>query len=277
MEKIAAYIIRLFRAANENDLFALAAELSYKLLLSLFPFLIFLMSLVGFASLDVADVVTRLSYVLPDGVMSVIRAFVAEVVVRRSTGVLSISLLMTAFSASSGFNAVIRGVNKAYRVTETRHFIRVRLTSMLLVLMFALAILVSILLLVFGDDIYALVELCYGTNGALRFVFGMAGYLVVMLVLLFTIICIYKFTGARRVTVYDVFPGAFTTLLVWVFASKAFNVYVNRFARFSNVYGSVASVVIVMLWLNIISMALLLGCEVNALCAADRQGAEKGG
>ena len=265
MKKIAAFLVRLVRAANENDLFALAAELSYKLIFALFPFLIFLLSLVGFFHMTTAEVVERLSYVLPDTVMDVFRAFVSEVVTVRSGGVLSVSLLVTMFSASSGFNAVIRGINKAYRVKETRHFVQVRLIGMLMVLVFAVAILASILLLIFGDGIYLFLVQFFAAKGVLRAVFGTAGYLLMMVMLLLAILLIYKFSGAKRVTVYDVFPGAFTTLLVWVVASKAFNVYVNQFSSFSNVYGSIGSVFVLMLWLNIISVALLLGGEVNAL------------
>jgi len=265
MKKWGRFAVRLIRAANENDLFALAAELSYKLIFALFPFLIFLMSLISFLRIDSREVLLRLSFALPDRIMDVVRVFMDEVVSVRSTGMLSASLLISVFSASSGFNAVIRGINKAYRVKETRHFITVRLLGMLLVLVFASAIAISILLLIFGDSIYLFWTKHFGTNGLLQFVFGMAGYLLTMLMLLFTIIAIYKFSGARKVTVYDVFPGAFTTLLVWVVSSKAFNIYVNRFAQFSHVYGSIASVFIIMLWLNLISAALLLGGEVNAL------------
>jgi len=267
MKKIAAFLVRLVRAANENDLFALAAELSYKLIFALFPFLIFLMSLVSFFRVDAGEVVERMALVLPDRIMDVLRAFMVEVVAVRSGGVLSVSLLVTVFSASSGFNAVIRGINRAYRVKETRHFVRVRLVGMLMVLVFAAAILASVLLLIFGDGIYVFLTQMLGARGFLQTIFGVAGYFLMMLMLLFTIILIYKFSGANQPTVYDVFPGAFTSLMVWVVASKAFNVYVNRFSSFSNVYGSISSVFVLMLWLNIISAALLLGGEVNALLA----------
>jgi len=265
VKKGVAFAVRLARAANENGLLSIAAELTYKLIFALFPFLLFLMSLLGFFNIDTVDVLTRLSYALPDSIMDVIRVFITEVVSARSTGVLSVGLLVSMFSASSGFGAVIRGINRAYRVEETRHFVQVRLVAMLLVAVFALAVIASVLLLIFGDRIYAFLADILGASGWLRFVFGMAGYLLTMLMLLFTIIMIYKLSGAKRVTVYDVFPGAFTTLLVWVLSSKAFNVYVNRFARFSYVYGSIASVFILMIWLNLISAALLIGGEVNAL------------
>ena len=265
MKKFASFTVRLVRAANANDLFSLAAELSYKLIFAIFPFLIFLMSLIGFFNIDADEVVGRLAYVLPDQITDMIHVFLTEVLSVRSTGVLSVSLIVTVFSASSGFNAVIRGINKAYRVQETRHFVQVRLVGMLMVLIFAVSILASVLLLIFGDGIYLFLLRSYGVNGILRTIFGVAGYLLTMLMLLFTVILIYKFSGAQKVTVYDVFPGAFTTLLVWVLSSKGFNVYVNRFAKFSSVYGSIGNVFVLMLWLNIISIALLLGGEVNAL------------
>jgi len=265
MKKWFRFIIRLARAAQENGLLALAAELSYKLIFALFPFLLFMMPLVGLFHIRTEELLERMAYVLPAGIPDMLRAVLAESAAGGNTGVLSAGLLVSAFSASSGFNAVIRGINKAYRVKETRSFWHVRLVALLMVFVFALAVVASLLLLIFGDGLYVFLTELFGDSGVLRVVFGTAGYLVLMLVLLFAVILIYKFSGARKVSVYDVFPGAFTTLIVWVAASKGFNVYVNHFSGHSRVYGSIAGVFLLMLWLNLIAAALLLGGEVNAL------------
>jgi len=266
MKKWVRFTIRLARAAQENELLSLAAELSYKLIFALFPFLLFVISLVGLLHIRAEELLHRLTLILPNGVMDVLSTALSEARGgKNATGVLSASLFVSIFSASSGFNAVIRGINKAYRVQETRKFWHVRLVALLMVLVFALSIAASMLLLIFGDGLYAFLTDAFGESAVLRIVFGTAGYLVMMLVLLFAVILIYKFSGARKVTVYDVFPGAFTTLLVWVAASKGFNVYVNHFSGHSRVYGSIAGVFLLMLWLNLIAAALLLGGEVNAL------------
>ena len=270
MKKWFRFIIRLARAAQENGLLSLAAELSYKLIFALFPFMLFVMSLVGLFHIRAEALLDRLMFVLPPAAQDVLRGALAEAP-GGNTGVLSAGLLVSAFSASSGFNAVIRGINKAYRVEETRSFLHVRLVALLMVLVFALAVVASALLLVYGDGLYAFLSDNLGDSGTLRVVFGTAGYLVLMLMLLFAVILIYKFSGARKVSVYDVFPGAFTTLLVWLAASKGFSVYVNEFSGHSRVYGSIAGVFLLMLWLNLIAAALLLGGEVNALLKNEGQ------
>lgn len=265
MKKFIYFLIMLFKTCRKNNLVPLATELTYRLIFACFPFIIFLMSLIGYFNINSAFVLDTFSTVLPDDTMKVLSVFVHEVVDVRNSGILSVSLIISLYSASSGFNAIIRGINTAYDQKETRSFIRIGLISIFLVIILAFSIILSILLLVFGDSIYETLIGFLNHNPWLEFLFGLAGNLITMLVLLFAIIFIYKLGSCKKLTVYDVMPGALITLIVWLLASKAFNVYINNFARYSMIYGSIASIIIMMLWLNLISIIILVGAEINAL------------
>lgn len=270
MKKLFAFAVRLARDAKENNLITHANELTYKLLLSFFPFLIFLMSLLAFLKMDVGPYLDDMARALPEGIGGILESFATEVLSKRSAGILSGSLLVTLYTTSSGLNALIRGINKAYGERETRGFIAVRLISVALVFLLAAAIILSLVILIFGDAIYNALLKNYAVSPAMGFVFGAAGYLAVMAILLFAVIFIYKFAACRKITVTGAFPGALVTLVVWVVSSKALNIYVNNFARYSRVYGSIAGIIILMLWLNIISVILLIGGAVNAAIVIER-------
>ena len=274
MRKLADFAVRLVKATNEDNLITHANELTYKLLLSFFPLVVFIMSLLSFLNLDVGGFVERVTIALPSYISDLISDFAGEMFETRNAGVLSGSLIMTVFTASSGFNALIKGLSKVYRQRETRNFLAARLISMGLVLLFAAVIICSLLILIFGDAIYKALLKNNSQNAVIHFAFGLSGYLIVMAAMLFTVILIYKFAIGRQMSVYEAFPGAFVTLGIWVVSSKAFSVYINNFARYSRVYGSIAGVVILMLWLNIISIVILVGGEINALIEFKPKSAE---
>ena len=261
------FIKKLVKGCIINNLFSLANELTYKLTFAFFPFILFLVSLIGFFNLSEQSIVSGLSSALPADIASFVEATVSELTHNPNKGILSLSLIVALFSASSGFNAVIKGINKAYDETEKRNPIYVRALAATLVIIFALSIICSVLVFVFGDSIHETATRRFGLppGGVLQLVFGLAGYLLVMLFLLFTIIMVYKFGSCKKLTIFEVFPGAAVTLIFWVLSSELFNIYVNNFSRYSTIYGSIGSVIILLLWLNLISIVLLIGVEINAL------------
>jgi membrane protein len=265
MDKLIGFFITLGKQSLRDEILPLASELTYRLILALFPFLIFLMSLVGFFNINSRDVMFILEELFPEEMMEIISGYVREVVEMRRTGVLSFSLLIAVYSASSGFKAVIRGINRAYGTKETRKFITVWLIRASLVFVMAFAVISSILLLVFGDALHLLFMSQFGINRYAELIFGLAGDLTLLAVLLATIVLIYKLGSCKKLTVYQVLPGALVTLIVWIAASKIFNIYINNFAGFSVIYGSIAGIFITMLWINIISTVILLGAEINSL------------
>jgi len=265
MRKFVGFFITLGRKTHQDEIMPLAFELSHRLLLALFPFIIFLMTLIGFFNLNYADVMYILEGLFPYEMMELVSSFVAEMVDTRSTGLLSTSLIIAIYSASSGFKAVIRGLNRAYDTKETRKFIHTWIIRASLVFVLAFAIISSILLMFFGDVLYAWFLSRFGYNPYAATAFKIATDLTLLTVLLFTIVFIYKFGSCKKLTIYQVMPGALVTLIVWIAASQVFNIYINNFAALSVVYGSIAGVFITMLWVNIISVIILVGAEINSL------------
>ena len=146
-------IIHFIVKVKRDDIFALASQLAYYLVLSFFPFLMFLFTLIGFINLDSTTVLEALQTILPITVFELVETIILEIVDSQNTGLLGVSVLLAVWTASSGFRAVIKGVNKAYNLHENRNYIRRAIMSFLSIIALAITILLSLSLLVFGDVI----------------------------------------------------------------------------------------------------------------------------
>ena len=259
------FIVRIGKEAVKDDLFAMAGQLTYKVLLAFFPFLIFLISLLGYVNIDRHYWIGELFSVMPDGAVSVLDSFYDEVINTRSVGVMSTSLLISLYNASSGFFVVIRCVNLTYGYKSCRNYLTNQLISLSLVIMFALSLTSMLLLMVFNDTIYGFVTQFIPATPFIKLLFSFIGTLFSAGILLITTMMIYKLSNCKKTRLMHVMPGAVATVALWIISSKVFNIYVNNFSRLSYIYGSIAGVFILITWLNLISTSLLLGSEINSL------------
>ncbi|SHE70510.1 YihY/virulence factor BrkB family protein [Clostridium fallax] len=262
-------IKKLYKKVKEDDIFALASQLAYNLILSFFPFLIFLLTIIGASNLNENGALEILKIFLPISAYDLVQSTIQEVFAVQSKNLLWLSIILAIWTASSGFRAVIKGLNKAYQVKETRSYIRVKLISMLCTVVLALLILFTLFLLVFGDTIgkYLLSKLPF--DDAIMFAWDMSRYIVVISMMILTFASLYHFTPSRRLGWSEVLPGAVISTIGWIGTAYIFSYYVNNFSNYSRFYGSLAAIFILMTWLFISSMILLFGGEVNAVLVED--------
>lgn len=249
----------------ENELLLMSYALTYKLLMSSFPLMIFMITIIGFLDLDLSQYMEELKQILPESVNEIITGFLIEITETKAFSLLSFSFIATIYSASSGFNCIIIGLNKAYNLDSNRNFFAQRIMSTLLVFIFAMLMIISMILLIFGDYIrYLIVE--YAKLTYLVHIFdGFALEFTTFAILFVMLLAIYKISIARRLKFKEMIPGAILTLIGWGIASKIFNIYVNNFSKYSMIYGTIGSVFILFIWINIISFVLLVGGQVNAI------------
>lgn len=255
----------LFFRFNDDDVMALGGQLAYSLLLAFFPFLIFLMTVIGFSTINSEDVLSTLRSVLPLEAYNLMHRTVIEVVDTKHVNLLSFSFIFTIVSASGGFNAVIKCINMAYDEREKRPFWKVQLISFIATLCFIFIILITFILLVFEKIISEYILINFGMTFFTFWFWDLIKNLIFLLALLFTFAALYHFTPCRKLSWTDVFPGAIFSTVGWIAASFGFSYYVNNFGNYSQVYGSLGAVIVLMTWLFITSVILLLGGEINAI------------
>jgi membrane protein len=260
---------------QDDDVPALGAQLAYSLLLAFFPFLIFLMTVIGYSSIKSENVLLSLQAVLPSEAFILIKHTVVEVVESKYGHLLSLSLIFTVVAASNGFRAVIKGLNKAYDEQEERGFFKLQLISILCTLALAFVILATFTLLVFGNILGDYLTVRFGYSEVFKDLWNLLRYIFTLLDMVFVFSALYRYTPCRRMSWVEVLPGAFFSTLGWLVVSIGFSYYVNNFAKYSRIYGSIGAVIILLTWLFLSSVIIILGGELNATLAYDRQGKEK--
>jgi membrane protein len=262
--KFLYFLKTLFKRVTEDDSLAFAYQLTYSLLLSFFPFLIFLLTLVGYSSIDSSEILSRMQGALPGEVYSLTAGIVTEVVDQQRGSLLGLSVFLAIYSSSGGFRAFMKGTNKAMDMDDRRNIVVKFLSSIIWVVLFAATIIMALIGIVFGNQILSLIASYFptlpleGVVQILRFALPIA-----MIFVLFVLF--YVFVPARNVRFRYAFPGAMFATIGWLLATFAFQVYVNNFSNYSRFYGSLGAVIALMLWLLITSIIMLLAAEINAL------------
>lgn len=261
MKKLLLDLIYRF---NNDDVPALAYQLAYNLILSFFPFIIFLMTLIGHTSLNSNEILMSLSKIMPESAFNLISTTVSEVITVKHSQLMSFSLVLTVWSASAGFNAVIKGLNKAYGVPESRNFIKVRIISILCTLGMAFIILVMMFLLILGRIIWNYTAYKFGFSHQLFTLWEIIRYFIFISTAIFIFTSLYRYASCKRLTWLEVLPGSLFAILNLILVSIAFAYYVNNFANYSVIYGSIGAIIILLTWLFLIAIIVILGGELNA-------------
>jgi membrane protein len=264
--------IQALRAAvvefQRDDALGLAAQLAFYLILALFPFLLVLVSLMGtFSSPELArEVLDYFQQVTPQQVYGLIDSYLSDILSgsKPAPGLFSIGLLITLWSASGAFAALINALNKAYDVEETRPYWKVRGIALLMTLGLSVLILLGVLLLVFGPPIgRGIADLC-GLGNIFLLVWNIVRWPAALFFMVFTVALLYYFAPDADQPFRWITPGGFIGVLLWVLASLVFRFYVSNFGSYDETYGSIGAVIVLLLYLYISSLTILFGAELNA-------------
>jgi len=259
----------------DDDITALAAQLAYDLLLSFFPFLLLILTLLSYSNLKSTYVLEYLHQIMPKSAFDLIYTTIINVSRSTTDNLLSLSIIGTVWTGSSGFRAIIKGLNKAYDEEETRPYWKILAISILFMVGLAVTIIVAVSLVVFGQMIGRHIVARLNLSNSFILNWDIIRYLVSLCGMAFTFAALYHFTPCRRLTWREVLPGAIFSTLGWLISSLGFAYYVNNYNNYSGAYGGIGAVIVLMLWLYITSTIILLGGEVNALLAFQKQGKEK--
>jgi len=253
-----------------DEVSALASQLSYSFLVSFFPFTIFIMTLLGFSSIDAESVLFEIKGILPTSVYDLVHDTILEILSTKDSNLLSFSIIFTIWSASSGLRGVIKGINKAYGKKENRSFIKIIFVSIIITIILGVLIILTILLLVFGQIIGYMIMEKLNLTYMFYWVWNITRYIVILSssVLMFSVA--YRFIPSKKLKWKDVIPGALFATVGWIVCSFIFAFYVNNFANYSRVYGSIGAVIILLVWLYLISIVIILGGEINASIVFDK-------
>lgn len=243
---------------------AYAAQSAFFLVLSLIPIILLLLTLVRYTPVTKADVMTAAYEIFPRSVRAAMISIINEVY-NQSRAVIPLTLLVTMWSAGRGVLAITNGLNCIHQQRETRNYVFLRIRAAFYTVLFIISIVLSLVLLGFGNSISLFVNahvpfLRYVTDLIIQI-----RTITTILVLIIVTTCMYKFLPNHRGKIKYQLPGAIFTAFGWVLASFIFSVYMDIFKGFSNMYGSLTTIVLIMLWLYFCMYVMLIGGEINVL------------
>lgn len=269
MRKIVALKRILYDALghfNDDDGWSMASHLAITALMALFPFLIFATTLASFLGAEAfAETAVHLVFdTWPPQIAEPISREVVNVLTVQRSDLLTYGVLLAAFFASNGIESLRTALNRAYRVVETRSFVYRRIQSLAFVFIATISFLVISVLLVFAPIIVRLalanfqgLEPYLGTITLWR-------YVVASVVIVLGLIAVHIWLPAGHRRFVDIVPGIIFTLVGWLIGSTAFATYLDNFSSYVTTYAGLASIMIAVVFLYIISMVFILGGELNA-------------
>ncbi|MCM3226211.1 YihY/virulence factor BrkB family protein [Terribacillus saccharophilus] len=260
-----SFLKQLGQRIGNDEVTGLSAQLAYFLLLSLFPFIIFLVSLIAFLPVSQQDIMNTLSTFAPESTMDLLEENITGLVNERNGGLLSIGILATLWSASNGVNAIIRALNKAYDVNEDRSFIVARGVAVVLTIAMVLVIAVAFLLPIFGKSIGIYIFSFFGLDDGFLTVWGALRWVISFVIFFIVLLALYVLAPSKKISIKESMVGAAFAAIGWMIASLLFSFYVDNFGNYSATYGSLGAVIVLMIWFYLSGIIIITGGEINAM------------
>ena len=242
-----------------------AAEVSFYLLLSLFPFLLFTISAVVFIPIIYLNrYINILQDIVPVSAFVIIESLIRSIIGNRSIKLLVTSFFLAIWSMSKAVKSLIRGINRSYGVHENRSFFKVLFISIVFSIMLLVLIIMSLILLICGEKIGIFVFDLIGLDKYFIYIWNILRYSIGIFVIIVVLVILYALAPNTRINAMDSIPGAVASTLLWIVVTYVYSFYVNNFSKYDVIYGSLGGVIVLITWIYLSSWTILAGSEVNA-------------
>lgn len=261
------FLKRMIAQITDNDTSERAASVSYSLILAVFPTVIFFFTLIPYITFIPnlqEKIMLFFRRVLPGNTFTAAGTTILDIISRPQGGVLSLGFFLALYSATSGLVAMMYAFNSSYKSAERRSFFKIRGIAILLTLALAFALLLAVVVLIIGGIISDyLLRFGILNNAVFTDVLIASRYLVVFAVFVGAVTIIYRYGPSVNMKWKHIMPGAVTASVLIVLTTLAFSFYVSNFSSYNKVYGSIGTLIALMIWINLISLLLIMGFEMN--------------
>ena len=249
-----------------------AGYMAFTAIVAIFPFLLFITALMSFLGTErhVEEIVELMVETMPAEVAQTLEPAIAEVMTGQQTGFLTFGILTTLWAASNGIEAIRLAFNRAYRIGTIRPFWYRRLQNFLFVLLMGLMVPLMSFLIVLAPLLWRIVDGWLGLDFSFGLFFTIVRYVIAATALFFTLVAMHRWLPNRPTSLKALLPGVVLTLVLFILAGTAFSLYLAHVADYSVTYGSMASVVIALLFFYMTSVIVILGAYVNASLHPER-------
>ena len=261
--QVFSFIIRGFR---KGVLVTRASSIAFNLLIALLPASIFLFTLIPFIPIPnfQEELIRLFENILPANAFKFLETSIIEVVTHKSGGLLLFMFLATMVFSTNGIHAVIHAFVVSAHSFKTRSWIDQRKISIVLLFIVIMMIATAGSLIIFGKMLVnRLVTLHMIQRNIVIYIVIFLKWLLIALLLFLAISCLYYFAPAKRDEFRFFSPGSTLATLLFIVTSLGFSAYVNNFGQYNKLYGSIGTLMVILLWLYLNSIAILIGFELN--------------
>jgi len=269
--KFDGFVKELITRIKKVDVTGLGSQLAFFFLLSLFPLLIFIFTLLPYLNLDQSEIFLFIRDFAPDSVALLIEETLGDILSSRNSGLLSIGAVATIWSASKGMNALTKALNLSYFKEETRSFIVARGMSIVFTVMLIAVFVIAFVLPVFGQQIGVFAFSYLGLEENFLKVWTSIRLLIPAVLIFMVFSLIYWLVPNLKLRFKSIIPGSIFATVGWILTSLAFSYYVNNYGNYSSTYGSIGAIIVLMMWLYFSAIILMLGGQLNAVMTERKQ------
>ncbi len=259
--RLAADMVQRYYA---HDVARDSAALTYYLLFAIFPLLIFISTLLGLLELDIAYITSVLEPLFPADVLNVVRSYLEYVSANPSRQLLWFSLVFSIWFPMRASGCLMHSLRKAFGRSAPESLWRSQLRILLFTVWLIVVIAVTLCLVVVGRTVLEFVGRFVSVTEAFITAWSSLRFVVLALVMVVTLVVLYMLSQGQRRPLREVLPGVASSLAAWMVLSMAFSYYVEHVGQYSVLYGSIATVIVVLLWLYMSGQVLILGAEFSA-------------
>lgn len=248
----------------DHNVSRVSGQLAYFILLSMFPFLIFLNALIGSFHIPADRVVEFLRPFFPTQIVNLISGYIVRISQNQSMSLLSIGIVIAIFSASKAVRSLSYAINTAYGMRESENFLIDVISSMLYVIGAGIIVLIVSLFVTLSRDFLTEVIQVNHMSDMLVSMLNVWRWVTLCVILFLVLGLMYKMVPNKKVRFLSVIPGTVLALLGFLGLTIGFSLYVNYFLKSSIFYGSIGAIILLLLWIYIASIILVMGAELNS-------------
>lgn len=255
----------MFYRVMYDEISLLSANLSYYFILSLFPMLIVALALTPYFKIDQQFLLEKIQSYAPGDLGDYLFDMISEVLNNKNNTIITVGIVFTLWSASSGIYGIIIAFNNAFRVRDGRIWIVTKLISVILTALFLVGMFVALALIVFGKQLTYILFHKFNLDEGYYNLWSVLNYSLPLLFIFLIFVFLYTMGPNLKLKAISIMPGALFATISWTIVSRLFGYYIDHFSSYIKTYGTIGAFMAFVLWLYITGYILIIGAEINAI------------
>ncbi|MBD3749101.1 MAG: YihY/virulence factor BrkB family protein [Sphingobacteriales bacterium] len=257
-----------FQEIGKDSLVNKASSLAYNFMMAIFPSIIFLFTLIPYIPIQnfQDQLLSLIALLLPHNAYLAFESTLEDIVKHQNAKLLSLGFILALFFATNGIHTLMQAFNKSSLIVETRSWFRQRFVALNLTLLIAFSLILGVAIMIVGEFIINFVKKGLGLSDGLFWIYliSISKWIIIVVVYFVTTSILYRYGPANSKKWKFFSPGSWFATVLAVITSVGFSYYINNFGTYNKLYGSIGTLLVVMLWLYFNSLILLIGFELNA-------------